>query len=186
MAVLLTKQGDAAALQPTKKHKVSEQASCEACVNTHSSMCCCCDLHTHNAKHCHLQRTCIRVYLNVRVIAAGKSQSVTYTAPFTFPWLETGASEGQVGVKFTAGKKGQFLIYLLYIWRSDCPHACIHTTTIACMSAHLQRSAVCMDNNLFRLQMYLHSADWHGLCNLALLFVSPMMLKHDKMLQVPL
>ena len=40
-------------------------------------------------------------------VAVGQSQSVTYTAPYTFPWLETGASEGAVGVKFTAGKKGQ-------------------------------------------------------------------------------
>ncbi len=108
MAVLLSKQDEAAALQPTRKHKVSEQASCHACVNTLSSMCCYCNQRTHHAKHCVLQPTCIHVYLNVRVNAAGKSQSVTYTAPFTFPWLETGASEGSVGVKFTAGKKGQF------------------------------------------------------------------------------
>ena len=112
MSVLLSKQGDAAALQPTKKYKVTEQgqALCDAYVNTHSSMCCYCGLRTHHGKHCILQHISIHVYVNVCVNGAGKSQSVTYTAPFTFPWLETGASEGSVGVKFTAGKKGQFLM----------------------------------------------------------------------------
>lgn len=111
MAVCLSKQGDAAALQPIGKHKVFHQgqALCDACVNTHSSMCCYCDLRTHHGKHCILQHISIHVHLSVLINAAGKSQSVTYIAPFTFPWLETGASEGSVGVKFTAGKKGQFV-----------------------------------------------------------------------------
>ena len=39
-------------------------------------------------------------------IAAGQSQSVTYSAPFTFPWLETDVSHGSAGVSFTAGKHG--------------------------------------------------------------------------------
>lgn len=40
--------------------------------------------------------------------AIGQSQTVTYTAPFTFPWLESDTSQSLAGVTFTAGKDGEF------------------------------------------------------------------------------
>lgn len=36
----------------------------------------------------------------------GQIQSVTYSAPFTFPWLETSTGNDASGVTFTAGKHG--------------------------------------------------------------------------------
>ena len=45
---------------------------------------------------------------------------MTYAAPFTFPWLDTGASEGSVGVKFTAGRQGVFLYSLMLCMSGPC------------------------------------------------------------------
>lgn len=40
-------------------------------------------------------------------VCAGRVQTVTYTAPFTFPWLETSPGSDPGGVTFTAGRPGK-------------------------------------------------------------------------------
>ena len=55
------------------------------------------------------------------LVCAGQTQSVTYSAPFTFPWLETSTGDDASGVTFTAGKHGKYaqlnmLLSVLYLY----------------------------------------------------------------------
>lgn len=56
-----------------------------------------------------MQRTKLR---HVSIIAAGQVQSVTYAAPFTFPWIDSSTDDG--GIVFSAGKQGMLLYVLPY------------------------------------------------------------------------
>ena len=69
---------------------------------------------------------------------AGRSQTVTYSAPFTFPWLEISTGNDSSGVSFTAGKHGEYIAYKpCLVYCHDSSSQCRSQGLLVCCSACL-------------------------------------------------